>query len=44
LLNSFQRSGVPLYLVYPRGSGPAQILPQILSESMVIEALTEASR
>ena len=44
LLNQFQRSGVPLYLVYPRGSGPAQILPQILSESMVIEALTEASR
>jgi len=44
LLNSFQRSGVPLYLVYPRGSGPAQILPQILSESMVLEALTQASR
>ena len=44
LLNRFKRSGVPLYLVYPRGSGPAQILPQILSESMVIEALTEASR
>ena len=44
LLNQFQRSGVPLYLVYPRGSGPAQILPQILSESMVIEALTKASR
>jgi len=44
LLNKFQRSGVPLYLVYPRGSGPAEILPQILSESMVIKALTKASR
>jgi thiol:disulfide interchange protein DsbD len=44
LLNQFQRSGVPLYLVYPRGSGPAQILPQILSESMIIEALTQASK
>ncbi len=44
LLNKFQRSGVPLYLVYPRSSGPAQILPQILSESVVIEALTKASR
>jgi thiol:disulfide interchange protein DsbD len=44
LLNKFQRNGVPLYLVYPRGSGAAQILPQILSESMIIEALTQASR
>ena len=44
LLNQFQRSGVPLYLVYPRGSGPAQILPQILSESMIIETLTQASK
>jgi thiol:disulfide interchange protein len=44
LLNNFQRSGVPLYLVYPRGPGPAQILPQILSESMIIEALSKASR
>jgi thiol:disulfide interchange protein len=44
LLNQFQRSGVPLYLVYPRGSGPTQILPQILSESMIIEALTQASK
>lgn len=43
LLNKYQRSGVPLYLVYPRGSGPAQILPQILSESIIIEALTKAS-
>lgn len=44
LLNKFQRSGVPLYLVYPRGSGAAQILPQILSESLIIEALTQASK
>ena len=44
LLNSFQRSGVPLYLVYPRGSGEPQILPQILSESTVIEALTRAGK
>ena len=44
LLNRFKRNGVPLYLVYPRGSGSAQILPQILNESMVIEALTQASK
>lgn len=43
LLNSYQRSGVPLYLVYPRGTGPAKILPQILSESMVVKALSDAS-
>jgi thiol:disulfide interchange protein DsbD len=44
LLNEFQRSGVPLYLIYPRGPGPGKILPQILSESMMIEALTEVSQ
>ena len=42
LLNSFQRSGVPLYLVYPRGLGEPQVLPQILSESILIEALNRA--
>ena len=42
LLNSFQRSGVPLYLVYPRGFGEPQVLPQILSESILIEALNRA--
>jgi thiol:disulfide interchange protein DsbD len=42
LLGRFNRSGVPLYLVYPRGFGEAEILPQILTESMVIEALTDA--
>jgi len=42
LLGRFNRSGVPLYLVYPRGLGEAEILPQILTESMVIEALTDA--
>ena len=31
------RSGVPLYLFYPKGGGPARELPQILSQSMLVE-------
>ncbi len=45
VLGSFGRSGVPLYLVYPparpgqpTGAEPS-ILPQILSEGMIIEAI-----
>jgi thiol:disulfide interchange protein/DsbC/DsbD-like thiol-disulfide interchange protein len=35
LLESHGRSGVPLYLVY-RGQGEARVLPQILTEALVI--------
>ena len=42
LLGQFNRSGVPLYLLYPRGQGKAVILPQILTESMIIDALNQA--
>lgn len=46
ILASFDRSGVPLYLLYPviggRG-GQAHVLPQILTERIVLEAL-ERSR
>jgi thiol:disulfide interchange protein DsbD len=42
LLGRFNRSGVPLYLLYPRGQGEAAILPQILTESTVIDALNQA--
>jgi len=42
LLQRFNRSGVPLYLIYPKGSGDAQVLPQILTESMVIGYLNKA--
>lgn len=39
-LKSFERSGVPLYLLYPKNSlDPPQILPQILTPGVVIEAL-----
>ena len=40
LLESFGRSGVPLYVVYGRTAGLApRVLPQILSEGTVIEAV-----
>jgi len=39
LLNQYQRSGVPLYLLYPQGEGEARILPQILLQDGVLEAL-----
>lgn len=40
-LSSFARAGVPLYVVYP-ASGEPVILPQLLTEDMIKEALDEA--
>ena len=37
------RAGVPLYLVYPAKGGPPVILPQLLTEGMVIEAIETAA-
>jgi thiol:disulfide interchange protein len=39
LLNQYQRSGVPLYLMYPNGQGEPEILPQILLAPMVLDAI-----
>jgi len=39
LLRAHGREGVPLYLVYPAGGGAPQVLPQILTESIVLRAL-----
>jgi thiol:disulfide interchange protein DsbD len=39
LLESFGRSGVPLYVVYGRAAHPPRVLPQILSERTIIEAV-----
>jgi thiol:disulfide interchange protein DsbD len=43
MLGSFGRNGVPLYLLYPAGpaspAGGPTVLPQILSEGVVIRAL-----
>lgn len=38
------RAGVPLYLVYPKGSGEPVILPQLLTEGLVIEAIETAAK
>ncbi|MGE3297570.1 MAG: protein-disulfide reductase DsbD family protein [Porticoccaceae bacterium] len=38
LLNAHGRSGVPLYLYFPPGE-PARILPQLLTETVVLSAL-----
>jgi len=39
MLTTFGRSGVPLYLLYPGDGGAPQVLPQILTESRVVEAI-----
>jgi thiol:disulfide interchange protein DsbD len=43
MLASYERSGVPLYLLYPRSRNGAMlgptVLPQILTERMVLESL-----
>jgi thiol:disulfide interchange protein len=39
ILSEFKRSGVPLYVVYPAGTGKAELLPQVLTQEIVIEAL-----
>ncbi len=38
------RSGVPLYVVYPRGGGEPFLLPEVLTEAMVLRALERASQ
>ncbi len=44
LLNEHGRSGVPLYLVFPAsGKGKPRILPQILSQDVLSEALEQAA-
>lgn len=41
LLEDYGRSGVPLYLWFPAGhQGPGEILPQILTRSRILEALS----
>ena len=45
VIQSHGRSGVPLYVVYPRRRGrPPFLLPELLTESIVIAALERAAR
>ncbi|HJV43335.1 protein-disulfide reductase DsbD family protein [Caulobacter sp.] len=41
-LAEFGRVGVPLYVVYPKNGGEPAVLPQLLTEGMVIEAIDKA--
>jgi thiol:disulfide interchange protein DsbD len=43
LLREHGRDGVPLYLLYPAGGGAALVLPQILTEGMLREAIAQAT-
>ena len=38
------RAGVPLYLVYGKDGGPPAVLPQILTEGLVISAVKKAAQ
>lgn len=42
-LTRFDRAGVPLYVLYPRGTGTVQVLPQLLTPTAVLEALDLAA-
>ncbi len=43
-LAEFGRSGVPLYLLYPKTGGPPTILPQILTVSGLLQAVETATK
>lgn len=44
LLKRHGREGVPLYLVYPASGGAPSVLPQILTESIVLQAIRPPAR
>ncbi len=43
-LQRYGRSGVPLYLLYPRGQGSPEVLPQLLTEGLVLDALSRIDK
>ncbi|MEO5596353.1 MAG: protein-disulfide reductase DsbD, partial [Lysobacteraceae bacterium] len=43
-LDAHHAVGVPLYVVYPRSGGEGEVLPNILTEGIVVDALHRASR
>ncbi|WP_049721766.1 protein-disulfide reductase DsbD family protein [Gilvimarinus polysaccharolyticus] len=42
LLTQYKRSGIPLYLMYPVGGGEPELLPQLLTEGIVENAIARA--
>jgi thiol:disulfide interchange protein DsbD len=43
-LASVNRSGVPTYVIYPAGEKPADVLPELLSKSIVLDALKKDTK
>ncbi len=43
-LDGLGRSGVPVYVFYPAGGGQARLLPELLTESLVLEAIEEVTQ
>ncbi len=43
-LDEFNRAGVPLYVLYPGQGGEPEILPEILSPGIVLDALEKVKR
>lgn len=42
VMNEFGQGGLPLYVVYPAGGGSPKVLPQVLTPSIVVNALNQA--
>ena len=42
-LDSLGRSGVPVYVMYPAERGAPILLPELLTESLVLDAIDEAT-
>lgn len=43
VLESYGRSGVPLYLFYPAGDGAPRVLPSVLTETLVLDHVRSAT-
>ena len=43
-LASVNRSGVPTYVIYPAASKPADVLPELLTKSIVLDALKKDTK
>jgi thiol:disulfide interchange protein DsbD len=44
LLDHYKAVGVPLYVVYPRNGGEGKVLPTVLTDAIVREALARAAQ
>ncbi len=43
-LEAHRAVGVPLYVVYPRGGGPGEVLPAVLDRTTAVAAIARAAR